>query len=172
MKKLTAWDVCYAAALARGCALSYVVNTALLAPFVDDPDRLLGGMWSVVATVFVFRETRVKAVTAGTDRLFATCVSFALCLVYLLIFPFTGLGMAAVIGLGAVVLMALGREEDIVTTGITSAVVLVVAGMSPEHAWPQPILRLFDTVVGITVGVCCKWSASYVFFRAMGEPAR
>jgi hypothetical protein len=104
--------------------------------------------------------------TAGTDRLFANRISFALCLAYLPVFPFTGLGMAAAIGLGAIVLMALGREEDIVTTGITSAVVPVVAGMSPENAWQQPILRL------IAIGVCCKWSASCLFFRAVGEPAR
>jgi hypothetical protein len=29
--------------------------------------------------------------------------------------------------------------------GITAAVVLVVAALTPEHAWQQPILRLLDT---------------------------
>ena len=33
-------------------------------------------------------------------------------------------------------------------TGITTAVILVVAAVSPQHAWEQPILRLADTVVG------------------------
>jgi len=66
----------------------------------------------------------------------------------------------------------LGREDDIVTTGITTTVVLVVAAMSPEQAWQQPILRLFDTVVGIAVGVACKWCASYAFYRTVGEPVR
>jgi hypothetical protein len=28
-----------------------------------------------------------------------------------------------------------------------------VAGISPQHAWIQPILRLVDTVVGIGVGI-------------------
>jgi multisubunit Na+/H+ antiporter MnhB subunit len=40
-----------------------------------------------------------------------------------------------------------------ITTGITTAVVMVVAGISPQHAWKQPILRLVDTVVGIGVGM-------------------
>jgi hypothetical protein len=44
MKMLTAWDVCYATSIAIACALSHVINTALLAPFVDDPDGLLSGM--------------------------------------------------------------------------------------------------------------------------------
>lgn len=56
-------------------------------------------------------------------------------------------GMAALIGVGRVVMMLLGRREDIVTTGITTAVAMVVAGMSPQDAWQQPLLRLLDTVI-------------------------
>jgi hypothetical protein len=88
------------------------------------------------------------------------------------IFPVTGPGIAVVIGLGTTAMLLLGREDDIVTTGITTTVVLVVAAMIPEQAWQQPILRLFDTVVGIAVGVACKWCASYAFYRTIGEPVR
>jgi hypothetical protein len=73
---------------------------------------------------------------------------FALCLAYLWIFPFTSVGMAALIGIGTLVMVLLGRRDDIVTTGITTAVVMVVAGMSPLAAWHQSLLRLIDTVVG------------------------
>ena len=172
MKKLTAWDVAYAVAMTIACAISYAVITELLVRFVNEPTELLGGMWAVVATVFVFRESRARSIDAGLARLFATCVSFALCLVYLLLFPFTGLGMAVMIGVGTMAMMLLGRQGDIVTTGITTAVVLVVAAMNPQEAWRQPILRLVDTVVGITVGVSCKWFASYVFYRAVGQPVQ
>jgi hypothetical protein len=89
-----------------------------------------------------------------------------------LIFPVTGPGIAVVIGLGTTAMLLLGREDDIVTTGITTTVVLVVAAMRPEQAWQQPILRLFDTVVGIAVGVACKWCASYAFYRTVKEPVR
>ena len=129
-------------------------------------------MWAVVATIFVFREPRESTLSAGLARLIATCVSFALCLVYLLILPFTGLGMAVVIGLGTIVMVLLGRQEDVVTTGITTAVVLVAAALSTQPAWHQPILRLLDTLVGIGVGVLCKWLASYAFYRTVGEPVR
>jgi uncharacterized membrane protein YccC len=66
----------------------------------------------------------------------------------------------------------LGRRDDIVTTGITTAVVMVVAAMSPQDAWQQPLLRLIDTVVGIAVGVACKWIGSSVFFSLTGKPVR
>ncbi len=52
----------------------------------------------------------------------------------------------------AIVLDLIGRSEDMITACITTAIVLVVAGISPEHAWKQPILRLIDTVVGIAGG--------------------
>ncbi len=172
MKKLTAWDVAYAVAMTIACAISYAIITEVLVRFVDQPTDLLGGMWAVVATVFVFRESRARSLDAGLARLSATCVSFALCLAYLLIFPVTGWGMAVVIGLGTIVMMLLGRQDDIVTTGITTAVVLVVAAMTRQEAWRQPVLRLIDTVVGISVGVSIKWIASYIFYRAIGQPVQ
>ena len=172
LKKLTSWEILYAVAMGIACALSYATITQVLARFVDEPTKLLGGMWAVVATIFVFRESRTASLSAGTARLFATCVSFALCLVYLLIFPISGVGVAILIALGTIGMLLLGREGDAVTTGITTAVVLLSAAISPHQAWQQPILRLIDTVVGIMIGIACKWCASYAFYRAIGQPVR
>jgi uncharacterized membrane protein YccC len=83
----------------------------------------------------------------------ATSLSFALCFIYLLFFPSEVWGMAALIGIGAVAMSVLDRPEDVITTGITTAVVMVVAAITPDHAWKQPILRLLDTIVGVAVGV-------------------
>ncbi len=122
-----------------------------------------------VAYALVFRETRLGSLSAGIARLIATCVSFALCLLYLSLFPFTPVGMAALIAIGTLVMALLGRREDIVTAGITTAVVMVVAAMSPADAWQQPLLRLADTMVGIAVGVACKWVGSFLFYQLFGE---
>jgi uncharacterized membrane protein YccC len=168
----SAWDFFYALDMALACLISYVVITHVLAPFVDPPDALLGGMWATVATVFVFRETRASSWSAGISRLIATGVSFAMCLAYLLIFPFHPAGLAALLGAGTLVMMALGRRDDIVTTGITTVVVMVVAAMSPQDAWHQPLLRLADTVVGIAIGVACKRIGSTLYFRYAGKPPR
>jgi uncharacterized membrane protein YccC len=168
--KLSAWDVVYALNMAIACLIAYWITTHVLSRFVKRPSDLLGGMWAVVATVFVFRETRVRSLSAGFARLVATCVSFALCLFYLLLFPFTPVGMAVLIGIGTVAMALLRRRDDIVTAGITTAVVLVVAAMSPEDAWQQPLLRLADTVVGIAIGVACKWSSSFLFHKIIGRP--
>jgi uncharacterized membrane protein YccC len=171
-EKLSSWDFAYALDMAIACAISYWVTTDALYPLVDRDSDLLGGMWAVVATMFVFRETRRQSYLAATARLIATWVSVELCLLYLWVFPFTALGMAVVLGIGTLAMMLLNRRDDIVTTGITTAVVMVVAGISPLDAWHQPVLRLIDTVAGIAVGVACKWIGSLVFFRLTGKPVR
>jgi uncharacterized membrane protein YccC len=166
------WDFFYALDMALACLISYSLTTRVLSPFVAEPDTLLGGMWATVATLFVFRDTRASSLAAGISRLIATGVSLALCLAYLLVLPFHPAGLAVLLGAGTLILMALSRRDDIITTGITTTVVMVVAAMSPQDAWHQPLLRLADTVVGIAVGVVCKWVASFLYFRLAGKPAR
>jgi len=171
-EKSSAWDFFYALDMAVACFVSYWVTTHVLSPFVAEPDALLGGMWATVATVFVFRETRTGSLAAGISRLIATGVSFALCLAYLLVLPFHPAGLAVLLGAGTLIVMALGRRDDIVTTGITTVVVMVVAAISPRDAWHQPLLRLADTVVGIAIGVAGKWIGSFLYFWCVGKPAR
>jgi uncharacterized membrane protein YgaE (UPF0421/DUF939 family) len=147
------------AILAISCALSYWLITHILANTysVSRDDDLLGGMWAVVATIFVYRDSSLESARSALSRMAATTVSFALCLVYLLILPFHVWGMAALIGIGAVLVTIMGRPDTTITTGITITVVMVVAALSPGDAWRQPVLRLVDTAVGVAVGVATAW---------------
>lgn len=163
--RLSHKDLVYAVEMTVACAISYWIITSGLARFVDKPSDFLGGMWAVIATVFVFRDSRSNSLTAGLSRLIATCVSFFLCLVYLSLLPFHPIGLAVLIGIGTVVMMLLDRREDIITTAITTTVVMVVAAISPQDAWQQPILRLIDTIVGIAVGIGCIGIASLLPIR-------
>jgi len=115
-------------------------------------------MWAVIATAFVYRATYDETLAAALLRLAATLVSFALCLVYLLITPFHPWGLALLIGLGSLFLTLIGRPEYVITATITTAVVMVVAALSPHDAWEQPILRLADTAIGTAVGVAAAWT--------------
>src|SRR5262249_48674092 len=166
VKKPTRWEVIYAFEMAVACAISYLLTTQLLGGFIDRGDNLLGGMWAAVATLFVFRETRGSSLAACVSRLAAHCVSFMLCFICLALFPVNAAGIGLVIGAGTIVMLVLGRREDIVITGITTTVVLVVAAIDPKHALEQPPLRLLDTVVGIGVGMLLQWVASYAVGRA------
>jgi uncharacterized membrane protein YccC len=141
------------------CAISYWLITRMLAHVysISRDDDLLGGMWAVAATVFVYRYSYNGSIGAALSRMGATSLSFVLCFIYLLFFPFRLSGMVTLIGVGAVVMSLLDQPDEIVTTGITTAVVMVVAGISPNQAWKQPILRLVDTIVGVAVGAFGTW---------------
>jgi uncharacterized membrane protein YgaE (UPF0421/DUF939 family) len=160
LERLSKADVVYAIALTIASLIAYYIPE----PFVNRPNDVLGGLWATIATVFVFREARNTSLRAGVDRFFATCISCVLTFVYLLLFPFSPVGMAVIIGLGAIVVMLLGRRDDVVTTGITTAVIMVSAGLGPAGlGWTIPPLRLLDTVIGIVVGVGCWWIGKVLF---------
>jgi len=150
--------------LTISCVISFWLITHILPNLysVSRDDDLLGGMWAVIATIFVYRHTQSESLGAAGLRLVATLASFALCLVYLLVFPFNVWGMAALIGIGAFGLGMMGRPDYIMTTSITTAVVMVAAALGPHDAWRLPGLRLIDTVVGVAVGAaasfCCPKS--------------
>jgi uncharacterized membrane protein YgaE (UPF0421/DUF939 family) len=172
LEPLSAWDVAYSVNMAIACLISYWIMTTALSGLVGSDIDYLGGMWAAVATVFVFRDTRQGSLSAGIQRFMATCVSFALCQLYLWVFPFAAVGMATLLAIGTLIMMALGRREEILTTAITTAVVMVVAAMDARHARLQPLLRLIDTVVGIAFGIGAKWIASHLFYSYAGKPAR
>lgn len=161
-------------AVAIACVISFELTMQLLAHVhaVSSSDDLLGGMWAVIATIFVFRICYEESAAAAISRMAATLVSFALCLAYLLILPFHVWGMALLIGVGTLVMTLVGRTRDAVTTGITTAVVMVVAALSPHNAWEQPILRLVDTMAGVAVGLAAAWiglRATHLHRRALSS---
>ena len=139
------------AVLAVACLASYLVVTRLLSQlyFISRADTLLGGMWAVIATIFVIRDSYRRTVSATASRMAATFVSFLLCLIFL---PFHSWALAVLIGASALIVTLLGRLQDAITAGITTAVVLVAAAVFPHDAWQQPILRLADTIVAVGVG--------------------
>jgi uncharacterized membrane protein YccC len=148
-----------ATVLAVACVITYLLVTSVLSRlyFVSRNDDLLGGLWAVIATIFVIRDSYQHSVSAAVSRMAATTVSFVVCLIYLLFLPFHAWALAVLIGVSAIIATLIGRPEDAITAAITTAVVMLVAAVTPQHAWQQPILRFVDTVVGVAVGVGAAW---------------
>jgi len=170
MTKLSRADWVLALGLTIACLCSYAITVYAFRPFVNHDDNLLGGMWAAISSVFVFKSTRVSITRAGAGRLYATGTSFALCLAYLLVLPFNGAGMAVLLGIGALIVTALGHRDDVLTFGITTVVVMVAAALAPAgKAWEIPVLRLLDTAIGIVIGVAVAMAAQTLLER--GEPA-
>src|SRR6201996_5185084 len=145
--------------LALACLVTYLLATWLLSGVhsVAHADDLLGGMWAVIAAIFVNRSSYEQSLAAAASRLAATLISFAYCLVYLAFLPFHPWALALLVAVSALTATLIGRPGDAATAAITTTVVLVVAAVSPQGAWQQPILRLADTAIGITVGLAAAW---------------
>jgi uncharacterized membrane protein YccC len=167
----------YGTALGVSCLVSYEAAVHILTRIhsISASDDLLGGMWATVATVFVFRDAYQQSLTNAVLRMTATLLSFALCLVYLAFLPFHPWGMALLIGIGAIIAILTGHQDAVVTTGITTAVVMVAAALSPRDAWELPILRLGDTAIGVAIGVAgavCLQGATRVERSRRNVPRR
>ena len=170
--KFSAWDVAYTVDLAIACLITYWVTVFALPRLVGWPSTPVGVLWAVISTVFVYKDTRANTLSAAIARLIATFASFVLCLAYLWLLPATTIGMAALIAIGVLLMIFIGRRDETNLTAITIAVILIVAASDPQEARLQPLLRLIDTILGVTVGVACKWLGSFVYFRIVGEEVR
>jgi len=164
IRRLSAWNLIYSITMSLACLASFWIMTRLLNPIVAKDDDLLGGMWAAVAAAFVFREARFNSIAAGTSRLVATFVSIVLCFAYLLVAPPGAVGMAILLAIGALIMILLEKRQELITTGITTIVVMVVAMLSADPR-NQPLLRFIDTLVGVGMGVLCNFVVTIVFAR-------
>ena len=146
--------------LAVACAVTYLLVTRGVTRIYtrSHADDLIGALWAVLATIFVFRDSYAETMSAAASRLAATAVGCVLCLIYLSFLPFAVWGLAVLVGASVLAVTLLGRPGDAITAAITTAVVMVASAVSPEHAWQQPILRLANTVVGAAVGLAAAWA--------------
>jgi uncharacterized membrane protein YccC len=167
--KLSIRDVAFALDIGIACLITYWGAASLLPYITGKPTTPVGILWAVISAAFVYRNTRGQSWAAGLSRLIGTLISLVLCLAYLYLFTASAFGMAILIVTGTLVMMLLGRRDEIGLTAITTAVVMVVAAGDPDNARAQPVLRLLDTTVGIAVGVGCKWIASQLFDKIVGE---
>jgi uncharacterized membrane protein YccC len=158
--------------LALASVLTYWLTDSLFARAysASSTDDMLGGLWAVLSTIFVLRQSYQQTIAAAVSRMSATTVSFVLCLIYLLFLPFHLWALGLLIGLSALAATLIGRPGDATTAAITSAVVMIVAGISPHDAWHQPILRLADTALGVAVGVAAAWTDLHVICRWLPVP--
>jgi len=160
--------------LAVACLVTYLVATTVLSHLylLSRTDSVLGGLWAVIATVFVSRDSYQHSVGAAVSRMSGTLVSFVFCLIYLSMLPFHVWALPVLIGASALAITLLGRPGDAGTAAITTAVVLIVAYVSPRDAWEQPILRFFDTLIGVAIGVAAAWLALRVLRPRIASAAR
>jgi uncharacterized membrane protein YccC len=160
------------ALMAAACLISYWLVAGLSSQVhsISRADDIVGGMWAAIATIVVTRSSYQESLGAGISRIAATLVSFVVCQIYLIFLPFHPWALALLIGVSALVPMLVGRPGDAAAAAIATAVLIALAGVDPQHAAEQPVLRLADTIVGVVVGVAAAWLSRRVLSHlAKGE---
>src|SRR5215468_12511520 len=112
LSKLSPWDVAYAIDMAIACLITYWVMIFLLPGLVGWHSTSVGVLWAMISAVFVYKDTRTHSLYAGISRLIATFVGFALCLIYLSLLPATTIGMGALIAIGVLLMIIIGRRDE------------------------------------------------------------
>jgi uncharacterized membrane protein YccC len=148
--------------LALACLASYSLVRYASAHIhsLSHADDLVGALWAVIATAFVFRTTEGESITAAKTRVAATALSFALCFVYLLFLPSHPWGLALLIGVSTLLLIALGQSGDVGVAAITIGALMVIAALGPHDPWKQPLIGAVSTAVGIAIGFAASWFAN------------
>ncbi len=82
--------------------------------------------------MFVSKHDERKSWQAGISHLLATTLSLVLCLIYLLNLPSHPVGIAALVAIGALVAAIFSHRGEVVTYGISTVVVMVVACNRPS----------------------------------------
>ncbi|MEM7445353.1 MAG: FUSC family protein [Pseudomonadota bacterium] len=86
-------------------------------------------------------------------RMLGTVVGIAIMLIYLAFFPFHVIGLGACLFIGALLCRTLGRNDLVIVTLITIAVIMVDAGNPTDQAaWVNPALRFGDSLIGAVSG--------------------
>jgi uncharacterized membrane protein YccC len=157
-----------AALLAAASLVSYwlVADVLSLLYTGSRTEEVIGGLWAAIAAIFVSKSSYQQSAVAAISRVAGTLVSFVVCFVYLIFLPAHLWSFALLIGVSALVPTLAGRPADAPTAAITTAVLLAIAGLDPQHAWLQPIFRLVDTGLGAIVGVAAAWLGR----RLIGRP--
>ncbi len=162
----------YSLALGLSGMASYWFTAHVVNPLhtISPTGDTIGALWAAVSTIFVYRHSYDESESAALSRMAGTSVSFALCLVYLLLFPFHLWAIAVLIATGAFALAIAGRPQDTMPASLATLVVLVITSINPHNAWQQPIAWLVDTAVGVAIGLVAVWVGLRVMRLAGVEP--
>ena len=148
-----AFDLVAALQYAAAAPIVYLAELYLLMGPLGLELSRLGAMWGVIAAVFVIHGSRSATLKLAIFRMLGTVFGIAIMLVYLAFFPFHVIGLAVCLFVGTLLCRGLGRNDLVIVTLITIAVIMVDAGNPTYQApWVNPALRFGDTLIGAASG--------------------
>ncbi len=130
----------------------------------------IGGLWSVISGLVVIEGRKPDTFKSAKLRAVGSSIGAVVSGVYLYFFPFTVIGFAACIGVGALICYLLRIPSHIKLTGITISVIMIVSIIAQDLApFMNAALRFVESLIGTLVAVAVAIVTSYIYSLKRSE---
>ncbi len=141
---------------------AYLCGSYFTALF-NGPTSAIGGLWSVISGISVLQSTRVDTVQSAKFRIVGSLIGSIVSGIYLFYFPFTVIGYAVCIGIGAMVCQLLRLPKHIKLSGVTISVIMIVSTMRHElNPFLNAGLRFVESGIGAGVAVFVSYLSYWI----------
>lgn len=146
-----------AAAKSIAVLFSYLAGFYLTGSFHDE-SRYFGAMLAGIASVVALQADFKTSVKQGWLRVVGTFIGSLIATIYLMLFPFSLLGLIVTVFLLEITCMLLKIPDNGKMATIALIVIMLISQKSPDI---PPIvngtLRFLETVVGAVIGIVIAW---------------
>lgn len=140
-----------------GILLAYLTGMHITGP-LHEASRWTGAMLACTSLVVTLQARSYKdSLRAGWTRVFGTFLGALVAYLYLVVLPFSIVGMLASVFVLEMLCMLFGIYQNRIAT-ITLLIILLVSQQSP-HVSPAMncLLRFVESAVGVSVGIALLW---------------
>lgn len=141
-----------------GVLLAYLTGVYITGS-LHEASRWMGAMLACTSLVVVLQSNSYKAsLRTGWTRVLGTFLGALVAYIYLKMWPFSIVGMLASVFVLEMLCMLVGIYRNGRIATITLLIILLVSQMTP-HISPAEncLLRFFESVVGVGVGIALVW---------------
>ncbi|MGB3730032.1 MAG: FUSC family protein [Thermodesulfobacteriota bacterium] len=143
-------------------AISAYILGYYFTSFFDIGTSEIGGLWAVISGLVVIEGTRQGTLKSAKLRLIGSCIGALVSGIYLYFLPFSVVGFAVCIGIGAFICYLLRMPSHVKLTGITISVIMIVSIIIHDA---DPVmnagLRFMESIIGALVAVSVATCVSF-----------
>lgn len=126
--------------------------------------RMIGALWAMISAIVVMQDTRSATISTAWLRILGSLIGAVFSAFYLLVFPFSIVGMGILIGVVVLVCELLHLPGYLRLAGLTAGIVMVISVVNPDiPPFVNAATRFFEVMIGSSVAVAAAWIWQYVF---------
>ena len=146
-------------------SLSFSLALLLSVVLPDSSDTaMIGALWAMISAIIVTQETRSATISMGGLRVMGSFIGAVFSAVYLILFPFSIVGMGVLIGIVVLTCVLIGMPGYLRLAALTAGIVLVISAQNPDI---PPLVnaahRFLEVIIGSSVAIAAAWVWQYLF---------